>query len=292
LVIELSDEEKASFQVKFDARLSEGETHEVAFRTIYKETLEIICKMQPSSSHNWDIEAAKTNLAKIVEEEKAAVKSTRFNFKGGQKTSIKLTEIVDAIDVAVEMGFTPLIVDSSEDNKVNTFFSYGNGILLDSKKLGLDKSMRNVPLKELMYQARKSLVNAMKYGNSLIIAMTKAVTDFNGIFTDESIESQNPENMVDITYGNDKTKMCFPLEVFNQGGIALANENNPYINALFRDEDKEQGIAFCRESEKFKVIITTQFEKDDFESFLFDNEWGLPKPKEKYAFLIIEEAES
>ena len=60
-------------------------------------------------------------------------------------------------------------VDDSEDNKVDTFFSYRSVSVLDGKKLGLDKSMRGVSLEECMEEARDRLVSALKYGNLLMI---------------------------------------------------------------------------------------------------------------------------
>jgi hypothetical protein len=39
----------------------------------------------------------------------------------------------------------------------------------------------------------------------------------------------------------------------------------------------------------FQVILTTRFAVEDFEEYLFENSWGLPKPKEQYAFIVVDE---
>ena len=135
---------------------------------------------------------------------------------------------------------------------------------------------------DLMEEARSKLVSALRYGNNLVIVMTKAVTDWNGVFTDESEECQKDENNVDIKDG----RMCFPLEVFNNAGLALTQSK--YTDHLYRDGEKESGFAVVRDPEKFRVILTTQFTPEDFEEFLFGNDWGMPKPKEKYAFIVVQ----
>ena len=42
-----------------------------------------------------------------------------------------------------------------------------------------------------------------------------------------------------------------------------------------------------RNPDGFFVILTSQFTQDDYEDYLFGNDWGLPKPKDKYQVLII-----
>lgn len=181
----LTAEEKSDFQKKFEARVADGTvTPEAAFTAIYKESLEFIATLQSSDKYN--IEHAKIKLAEINAAEEKVKNADKFAFVGGVPIAIVLTDLEMAIEKALNEGLTPLIVDNSEDNKVDTYFSYGNGFLLDSKKLGLDRSMKKVPLKDLMEEARAKLVSSLRYGNRLIIAMTKSCTDFNGVFSDES----------------------------------------------------------------------------------------------------------
>ena len=106
--------------------------------------------------------------------------------KLAQYRTIELTELLDVIGEIVAKGKTPLIVDNSEDDKVNTFYRYRTVQLIDGKKMGLDKSMKNVPVADIMEEKRKQLVTALKFGTPVIIALTKAVTDFVGTFNDAS----------------------------------------------------------------------------------------------------------
>lgn len=83
--------------------------------------------------------------------------------------------------------------------------------------------------------------------------------------------------------------MCFPLEVFKNAGRALVGQI--YLDALFRPAEKEQGkYAMARSPENFSVILTSHFSPEDFEEFLFsDDGYGLPQPKEQYAFIIVKD---
>ena len=96
-----------------------------------------------------------------------------------QKPPVKqilLTELLDTINDIVSRGKTPLIVDDSEDDKVNTFFRYRTVQLIDGKKMGLDKSMKNIPVPTIMEEARVRLVAALKYGDLPIFSLTNALS--------------------------------------------------------------------------------------------------------------------
>ena len=186
---------------------------------------------------------------------------------------INLVHLEHAIQNALLNNKTPLIIDSSPDDKVNTYFMYSSAVLFDGKKAGLDKSLRNIPVNTIMDQARNSLVQALKYGNTFVVALTKSVTDFTTTFNDET--SPHPEGM------------CFPLEIFKNGGRNLLQDE--YMKGLFRPQDREYGLALCRSPDTFRVVITSQFLEEDFEEYLFGNEWGLPKPTSQYQFIIIKD---
>ena len=194
-----------------------------------------------------------------------------------QSVEIDLVDLMSAIDEAVAAGKTPLVVDNSEDDKVNTFFNYRSVVMMDAKKMSLDASLRKIPVEEIMEGARKQLVAALKMGSYLVICMTVAVADFATKFNDECA-------FPDRTDG----KEFFPKLVFEKGGKGLLDDK--HLEALFRQEDKADmpgNLAMCRDPEMFKVVITTKFAPEDFEEYLFSNEWGLPKPISQYRFIIV-----
>jgi hypothetical protein len=80
-------------------------------------------------------DAAKALIAQGIVRVDNAVAETPCPSSGDYRVVIELTQLVDAIDAAVERGKTPLLVDNSSDGKVNTFFSYRSAIVIDGKKM-------------------------------------------------------------------------------------------------------------------------------------------------------------
>ena len=242
-----------------------------------EEALEIV-----ENQYNQDKQEQKKDAPKGSENKEATVKETGAVIE--QQIEIELTKLPDTIEQAIANGKTPLIIDRSADHKVDTFMGYGNAIQLDAKKMGLDKSMRKIPVPDIMEEARKKLVTALKHGQTLAITMSGSVADFATVFNDESASKDHGLNLeVD-------KKAYFPLQVFENGGKNILS-NETLLNALYTKEDKELTAGLAIPKESFHVIITSHFSPDDFEDYLFGNEWGLPKPKENYQFIIIKHAE-
>jgi hypothetical protein len=191
--------------------------------------------------------------------------------------TIPLTGVMEAVESAVRSGLTPLIVDRSADAKVDTFFSYRSAIMLDGKKLGLDRSLRGVSVPDIMEGARAKLVSAIKLGFPLVVSMQTSITDFMTTFTDEA--------MADAERGGHQ--LFFPAMAFRNAGKGLLQQD--IMDRLFKNEEKESGgFALCRSEKDFHVILTTQFSPEDFEEYLFGNDYGLVKPPEMYQFIVIE----
>jgi hypothetical protein len=145
--------------------------------------------------------------------------------------------------------------------------------------MGLNKSLKKIPVKDILEEARQKIVNAIKYGYPLIFALTKSVTDFATTFNDDVAREKG-----DISADDG---MFLPQEVFKGAGKGLLADE--YMNGLFREADKEQGMALSRSPDTFQVIITSQFAPEDYEEYLFGNDYGLIKPKDLYEVVIIKD---
>jgi hypothetical protein len=210
----LENEIKQELHKKFDELIKEGKTEE--------EAIAILNKL------NKKVDATETT----VDETTTSVVLNSHTTTLANIQTILLTELIETIKTAVDNGKTPLIIDPSEDSKVDTFFSYSGRMILDAKKLSLDKSMRKVPVQDLMDEARKKLVSSLKQGVPLIIAMTKSVTDFATTFTDEACVTNG---LTELDFEDGKRKY-FPIEIFNKAGKNLLSEEN--LNSFFKEEDK------------------------------------------------------
>ena len=202
---------------------------------------------------------------------------------------IPLTSLVVSIEKAVANGKTPLIIDRSADGLVDTFFSYQSAIIINAKKMGLDKSLRKVPVAEIMEGVRAQLVGALGYGYPVIVTMGNGVCDFATTFTDEVYTNSSSTPEVDLQGGS---QAFFPLAVFKGAGRGLLDE--AVMEQLFRPEEKKDtaNFAICRNPDTFYVAVTTSFAPEDFEEYLWGNEWGLPKPKEMYHCIAIQHGEN
>lgn len=203
--------------------------------------------------------------------------------------TVELIDLMSTIELSINNGKTPLIIDNSEDNKVDTFFRYRSTVIIDGKKMGLDKTMRKTPVADIMEDARSKLVAALKLGTPVVVALTKSVTDFATTFSDEACYRAEDKQGLDFQGGK---QAFFPLSVFQNAGRGLIKEE--MLNALFTEEDKNDshGVAICRDEKTFHVVVTSQFSPEDFEEYLFGNEWGLPKPKSWYQFIVIKPEKS
>ena len=133
-----------------------------------------------------DLLAQTKSQEEALTELMAEVKKDPFGIAPGAEIKIPLTKLLEAIEWSLKAGLTPFILDDSEDNKVDTFFSYQSASILDGKKMGLDVTMKKVPIEEVMEGARKSIVAALKYGNILVVALTQSATDFATKFNDKA----------------------------------------------------------------------------------------------------------
>jgi len=188
---------------------------------------------------------------------------------------IGLAQLPEAIAKVHTAGKTPLIIDPSEDHRVDTFFNYGkmDSVVLNGKKMIVEKTQQKRPVADILEEARQQIVLCMKKGKMLVVSCENGAPDFASTFND-------------VSAGLDKENTAsFPTIVFEGGGSAIREP--PWPQQLFREEDLESGLALPRDG--FCVAVTTRFKPENFEQFLFGNESGsgLPKPPEMYQPILI-----
>lgn len=169
---------------------------------------------------------------------------------------------------------TPLILDSSQDEKVCTYLTYrSNCVILDAKQMVLEG--RNQTPRAILERARTKLAGAMFHGKTLVIRLANSVPDFLGKYCDQALPDKLPEG-----------KALFPKEVFIRGGTLLKTEE--WCKKLYREEDTlpHKNLFFCRD--EFNVVVVSMFSYQDACEFLFppDGKFGLP-PKENFSAIEI-----
>ena len=191
---------------------------------------------------------------------------------GGEMPWLKLHErgLLVAIQRAHELGRTVLLIDTSDDSVVDTYYTYEAALFLEAKRLVLDVARGTASVDEVLETCRVQVANAMRFGQTLYVRLTDCACDFLG------------------TYNADDK---FPLAIFDRSVVASLEEykegtaNNLWkaghpMSALLREDDLAQGIFQPRFSHKatqdghvvgFEVILCTKFSTDDFRSFLGDS---------------------
>ena len=147
----------------------------------------------------------------------------------------------DDIQKIFDQGLTPLLLDSSPDDKACTYFSYQpDYVILEAKTMVVELS-KGLPLVQTMEYARRYLVNAMKHGKTLVIRLDSSVPDFMGKFNDRVLAKIGFD--VDAKEG-----AYFPLELFHGGGKLIRDETNGWPERLFREEDMKphKNFSYCR----------------------------------------------
>jgi hypothetical protein len=110
------------------------------------------------------------------------------DYSGADAMYCDFMDIEDSVERAFATGKTPIISDTSSDDKVCTFYSYqSNTTILDIKPIIVISSQNML---KAMDMARKHLVNAMKFGKTLIIRMDTAAPDFRNNFNDDSFQQK------------------------------------------------------------------------------------------------------
>lgn len=145
----------------------------------------------------------------------------------------------DGVTRAFDSSRTPLLLDPSAEEIVCTFYSYQpDVILLEAKAMVM--TLHNQSLEKAMEMARKSLVNAMKYGKTLVIRMGTSAPDFRETFNDENLRRVHGHISEELSY--------FPKEVFIGGGRVIREHADEWAYKLFREADMSphRNVAYCR----------------------------------------------
>ena len=158
-----------------------------------------------------------------------------------------LSELPAMIDKIIDKEKrTPLILDTSEEQNVRTYFEY-KARLVDISPLSIPFAKSGIKRSDIVENCRKTLVGALKSGNTFAFYM--------GYCTSE--------------HGNWKKKMCkkdiFPNDTFVEGGKKiLSGISEPRCNAIFRDDDKDENGLIAVRGDTFRTIVITALSPQEY----------------------------
>ena len=154
-------------------------------------------------------------------------------------------------------GRSPLLIDNTPDRVIDTFYLYRHVQVLEAKAMVMDERMGKKSRAQIMEAARRTLVNAMRYGQTLLIRMSNTAAPFTSRYNDDT---------------------TLPLAIFDHAvidalrrrhsgplGENLMGSDHPLAAAL-READTEHGHFTARLG--FEVVVSTQFAVAEYRDFL------------------------
>ena len=167
---------------------------------------------------------------------------------------------------------TMILIDTLYKEPTLDFFEDSDRcIVMDAMKLHRDRTVRRLPLREILEDVRHILVHAMMEGKVVVVRCGDVVCDFSTL---------NDEHCVDLdplyqSYPPYRKLAYVPSCWLLRGGAELRG-NDDWARAMYRrpELDRECGPMKCHPH--FGVIFTTTIQEEQVEQRLFDGVVGLP----------------
>lgn len=198
-------------------------------------------------------EAEKEAKRHAVEAEKVS----RYSSDGVWR--IGLREIPEAIEAAQAKGKTPLIIDNTPAQRVETFFLYSdfNPHIIECKKMVVDKA-QGKSVDEILQERRDAFFSAacFKHGNLCLFRLANSAIDIKSTFNSDIFPAMS---LLDAT------------EVNQVRGLEnAANFKSSPFQAMCPDEGTAWELDCMGVNGKFSVAALTHFQEEDYEEYLKD----------------------
>lgn len=217
-----------------------------------------------------------------VDEESAEVKSDVVNLS--QLDSL----VYKGVKSAFSGRFKTLLVVDPEDIAMDHFLSdpHFTYVVLDARKMHLDRNSRGMSLRDILEEARRSLVHSMMQGKVLVVALGNVCVDFLGTFRDDKCTEEELPRHIPYERSQDGVQLAYlPPEFLLEAGGLL--RDHTWCERLYRRKEliHEHGkkVNLSRPDPKmftcharFRVMITTSIDKRRLTESLFNGSVGLP----------------
>lgn len=198
-----------------------------------------------------EVEAEETKR----EEEKAAKAAEKAaRYEGDGLWSFPMKDLEDAMEEAFKKGKTPLILDDvDKGNRVEAFFTYSGGHIVEAKKMIMEKAKDKRPVEDILSEVRDKMFSGrcFQHGNKLIFRMANSAADIKGTFNNEVFPSLVLLDAVEV-------KKCI--------GDPDAFKGSPLFKMCVTDEERMDLIMGIHE--KFRTVVISHFKEDNYEEFL------------------------
>ena len=187
--------------------------------------------------------------------------------------TVKLADMMRAIELATADGKAPLILDHLDDHPAETFFGYQSCFVVDAKELIGKVYVAKEPIAEHHEALRKKLIGAMTTGFTLWVRLANAAPTFLKQEDDPDgakcfcHPDKFPESTFALAKGAkaDGEEMCYPSVFLDKEWIEK--------NTTKEERDELSVSMLTGRSDAFQLVLTSAFELEDYKEFL---EAGLP----------------
>ena len=171
------------------------------------------------------------------------------------------TGLAVAMRRARSLEKTPLIVDNTYEAQIDAFLREGAVVFL-AKQMFLDEKQGIRTHDVVMRDTRKLIVQAMKEGKRLVIALENKATDFaGGVFSGAdwlpmSIFDQREVDKLNFCYADSPRRESEPF------WTGLWESDHPYAKVLRESDLLDGGKFFVGRG--FEVVVTTTIAVDQY----------------------------
>lgn len=217
-----------------------------------------------------------------VEEESEAVKSDVINL--AQLDGL----VYKGVKSAYTGRFKTLLVVDPEEIALDHFLSdpHFTYVVLDGRKMHLDRNAKRMTLHTILEEARRSLVHCMMQGKVLVVNLGGICVDFLNTFHDNTCGEAELPRELPYERSQDGIQLAYlPSEFLLEAGNLLRDHH--WTERLYRRKElilehgtkvnlahSDAKIFKCHP--KFRVMVTTSIDKKHLTEFLFNGTVGLP----------------
>lgn len=202
--------------------------------------------------------AEKAALEEAKEAAAREARATKFNGDGVWQINVK--DIPDAMREARKKGKTPLILDNTEGQRVEVYFTYSDAYIIECKKMIMDKGAKHMSVDDILEEERARFFRGKCFlmGKVVCFRLGNSACNFKGMFNGEVFPT---------------LALFDRAQVDNCLGPVDLHDDRVEKSPLFKmATDKEDILELSSMGihDKFEVVVITQFEEDSYEEFLRD----------------------
>jgi len=193
------------------------------------------------------------------EQEAQAARQARLDRCSGDGVwKVPLRDLEFAMDRAHQNRKTPLIIDNTENQRVETYFTYRSCYVIECKKWITEKALKKMSAADILKEERDKFFRAkcFKHGQTVMFRLATTACDLNNTFSSPEFPSTDLLN---------RAALAKILGVDNASNF----KGSPF-EKMCPDSESLMEHTAMGVHENFNVLAITLFKEEDYEGYLKD----------------------